>query len=216
MTNRSKDRRRFAGLRILGVLAILLAAPASGTTTEGGPSERTKHISLAGQFLVASPDMGDPRFVETVIFMVRHDRSGAMGLAINRPVGEMPAAKLLADLGIERPDAQGVIRIHYGGPVESKTGFILHSTDHVGDRTLVVGGKVALTTEATLLGEIGAGAGPRQSLFVLGYAGWGPNQLEGELEEGVWFTAPADAKLIFDPDHRSKWKRALARRTIDL
>lgn len=171
---------------------------------------------LTGQLLVASPDMGDPRFTETVIFMIKHDAHGAMGLVVNRVLGTGPIADLLKGLGIESPEAQGEISIHYGGPVQPYLGFVLHSTDYSDETTVKVNDRIALTTELSILEAISNGEGPSHSLFALGYAGWGPGQLEGELAQDAWYVAPADEQIIFDEDMESKWTRAIALSAIDL
>ena len=172
--------------------------------------------NLAGQLLVATNELRDPRFVRTVVFMVRHDAGGAMGLVVNRPVGEVPLADLLNRLGIEGRGVGGEIRLHYGGPVEPNMGFVLHTTDYTTEGTQVLQGGIALTSQTEVLRAIGAGTGPRRSLFTLGYAGWAPGQLEAEIAAGAWITVPADAGLVFDGRSDKKWERAMARRTIEL
>jgi len=172
--------------------------------------------NLAGQLLVATNELRDPRFVRTVVFMVRHDAGGAMGLVVNRPVGEVPLADLLNRLGIEGRGVGGEIRLHYGGPVEPNLGFVLHTTDYTTEGTQVLQGGIALTSQTEVLRAIGAGTGPRRSLFTLGYAGWAPGQLEAEIAAGAWITVPADAGLVFDGRSDKKWERAMARRTIEL
>ncbi len=171
---------------------------------------------LQGRLLVATPEMDDPRFAETVIYMVRHNAEGALGLVLNRLVGVGPLADLLAGLGIEGDSASGEVRIHYGGPVQMNLGFVLHSTDYVADGTLIVSDDVAFTTSADILHAIGAGEGPRRSLVALGYAGWSAGQLESEIKVKAWVAVPADERLIFDDDLDGKWERALAKHKIDL
>ncbi len=171
---------------------------------------------LTGQLLVATPEMGDPRFMETVIYMVRHDHHGAMGLIINRPIAKGPIADLLKGLGADSEGAQGEIILHYGGPVEPEDAFILHSDDQLMDTSKVVGEGIAFTADIELLKAIALGKGPKRSLFILGYAGWAPGQLEAEIRANGWFTIPADKELIFGPDWESKWSRALDRRKIPL
>jgi putative transcriptional regulator len=172
--------------------------------------------SLAGQLLVAEPGMPDPRFAETVVFLVRHDESGAFGLIINRRLGIQPIAAVMKTLGLDPDHATGEMAIHYGGPVEPSLGFILHSTDYGRAGTLKVTDGIALTAEPEIVRDIAEGHGPHRSLFALGYAGWGAGQLEDEIRLGTWFTVPADDDLIFDDAIDTKWKRASARRGIDL
>jgi putative transcriptional regulator len=171
---------------------------------------------LAGQLLVAAPDMRDPRFAHTVIYMVGHDASGAMGFIINRPFREVPIALVLERLGAEGAGVSGTIRLHYGGPVEPERAVLLHTPDYITADTRVIPGGIAVTGTPEILRAIGAGGGPRRALFTLGYAGWAPGQLEAEIARGDWFVVPADAALVLDDKHEDKWDRAMARRRLDL
>jgi putative transcriptional regulator len=193
--------------------AAILARPAPGRAAVPAQHEP----SLKGRLLVATTDMTDPRFNQAVIFMVHHDATGAMGLVINRPIGRIPILSLLEQLGLSGSGVSGEIRVHYGGPVEPTQGFVLHTTDYTTSATHVVGGGIALTTDPDILRAIGAGSGsPRRSLFALGYAGWAPGQLEGEINRGHWVDVPADVKIVFDEPADKKWERAMARRVITL
>jgi putative transcriptional regulator len=172
--------------------------------------------SLAGQLLIAAPSMGDPRFLHTVILMVRHDKEGAFGIVINRPVGERPIAALLEATGGDDPGVAGSVRVFAGGPVQPELGFIVHTAEYRLAETIDVDGRVAVTASRQILLDIGHNQGPEKSLFALGYAGWGPGQLEGELTRHSWFTAPEEPKLIFDDDRENLWEDAMARRTREL
>ena len=172
--------------------------------------------SLTGQLLIAAPTIGDPRFAHTVILMVRHDRQGAFGIVINRPVGESSIANLLEGAGEDVSGISGNLRIFSGGPVQQELGFVVHSTEYRLDETLDVDGRVAMTANRQVLRDIGHNRGPVKSLFALGYAGWGPGQIEGELARRDWFTTPAEPRLIFDDDRANLWEDAMARRTRDL
>ena len=177
---------------------------------------QTEPASLAGQFLVASPSMGDPRFEHTVILMLRHDSSGAFGVVVNRPTGERPLAELLEMLGEKDATVAGKVRIFAGGPVQPEIGFVIHGTDYHRPGTLDVNATVAMTSSRDILRDIGNDKGPKKSLIVFGYAGWGPGQLEGELARRVWAIAPGEAKLIFDEDRDKVWEAAFSRRMQDL
>lgn len=192
-----------------------VAVPQPDPTPQPGMRERPAG-SLTGQLLVATPDMPDPRFARTVIYMVRHDGTGAMGLIVNRPLGDAPLAQVLERLGIESQGASGKIRVHYGGPVQGGRGFVLHTPDWSAEGTLAVNNEAAVTTNPEVLRAIAASKGPRRSLFAFGYAGWAPGQLEAELEQGSWTTAPADEALLFDDDYAAKWQRARDRQVIRL
>lgn len=204
------------GLAVATVAVVLglLVRPA-GTASQNGDTP-PKPSGLAGQLLVAAAEMGDPRFVETVILMVRHDASGAMGLVVNRPVGEVSIAKLLEGVGLDGTGVRGGIRLHYGGPVEPRQVLTIHTADFGIEGTLRVPGDAAVTGNPEILRAIGRGKGPKRSLTVLGYAGWAPGQLEGELKAGGWFTVPADPAIVFDDKYDTKWKRATALRRVNI
>jgi len=202
----------------LGALAgvFLLSVAAAGTSAVKAARVGREPSGLTGQLLVATPRMPDPRFVRTVIYMVRHDATGAMGLVLNRPIGDAPLARLMERLGLESKGVSGNIRVHYGGPVEGARGFVLHTAEYVRKGTVVVDNAVALTSQPAILLDIATGTGPRRALFALGYAGWAPGQLEAEIEAGAWVTVPADEALVFDDDYEGKWQRAIARQITDL
>jgi putative transcriptional regulator len=193
--------------------AVLLAAAIS---TAAAPVDEADRGLLAGQLLIASPTMGDPRFSHAVILMVRHDKDGAFGIVINRPIGERSIAELLEATGDGDPDAAGSVRVFAGGPVQPELGFVVHSAEYRRAETLDVDGRVAMTASREVLRDLGHNRGPEKSLFALGYAGWGPGQLEGEMARHNWFTAPEEPKLIFDDDRENLWDEAMARRTREL
>src|SRR5262245_34922156 len=198
----------FRSLPAAALLAALLLATAAADPPE--------IASLAGQLLIASPNIGDPRFAHTVILMVKHDKDGAFGITINRPVGEKSIASLLEAPGEDVPDIEGTLRIFAGGPVQPELGFVIHSAEYHREETISVDDRVAMTASRQILRDIGHRRGPQKSLFALGYAGWGPGQLEGELGRHDWFTAPEEPKLIFDDDRANLWEEAMARRTREL
>jgi putative transcriptional regulator len=145
--------------------------------------------------------------------MVRHDKDGALGIVINRPVGERPLTDIL---GADDKDAAGNVRIFWGGPVELQMGFVIHSADYRKANTLDIDGRVAMTSNREILHDIARNSGPQKSLIAFGYAGWGPGQLEGEIASRGWYTAPASQSLIFDEDREKVWDLAVAQRTRDL
>lgn len=206
---------RFGSVTVLGA-ALLLALAGTGMWATAVAESPAITGQLTGQLLVATPILPDPRFMRTVIYMVRHDENGAMGLVLNRPMSEIPLARLLDQLGIESEGVTGNIRLHYGGPVERSRGFLLHTADYVGKSTLLLQDRVALSGQPEVWRAIAAGAGPRRSLFVLGHSGWGAGQLESEMRAGHWVVVPADEDLLFDEDYDGKWSRAMARLKINL
>jgi putative transcriptional regulator len=196
-----------------GVAAILLAATLLNATR---PNAEQAYTSFAGQLLIASPDMGDPRFERTVILLVEHNQRGAFGIVVNRPAGERPLANVLDSFGEKSTGIEGTARIFWGGPVQPQAGFILHTAEYRRAETVDIDGRVAMTSSLEILRDIASKKGPKKSLLAFGYAGWGPGQLEGELRLHAWFTAPADLNLIFDDDRETVWDKALARRPRDI
>lgn len=166
---------------------------------------------LTGQLLIAMPNMADPRFARTVIYVCAHTDEGAMGLVVNKAMPSITFPDLLEQLGIPAGQDLTGLKVHFGGPVESGRGFVLHSTDFVRDGTLRVDDHVALTATIDILRAIAVGEGPRRHLLALGYAGWGPGQLDSELQANGWLTAPPDDAILFDPDLSTKWERAIAK-----
>lgn len=167
--------------------------------------------NLAGKLLIAMPDMGDPRFDHSVIYICDHSDEGAMGLIINKPRPNLRYVKLLKELDIQ---VEGIVRnklVHYGGPVERMRGFVLHSPDYdAQDGTMTVTDGLSMTATVDVLMDIAMGKGPAQSLLALGYAGWGPEQLEGEIGQNSWLTCDASPDLVFADDNDLKWEQALA------
>jgi putative transcriptional regulator len=192
------------------IMALLLGAALPAPSAVPQPS------SLVGQLLIAAPTMGDPRFYQTVIVLVRHDRSGAMGIVVNRPLQERPLASILEALGEKSTGVAGSVRIFLGGPVQPELGFVVHSAEYHRAETIDIDGRMAMTSSREILRDIANNQGPKQSLIAFGYAGWGPGQLEGEMAQRVWFTTPADAKLVFEEDRDKVWDDAMTRRTQDL
>ncbi len=165
--------------------------------------------SLAGHFLIAMPGMPDPRFAKSVVFVWTHSPDAAMGVVINRLFGTVSFTDLLSQLNIEAEAPVADLPVHLGGPVEQGRGFVLHSTDVMRQESLNITGGIALTVSLDILRDIAGGSGPEKVLFALGYAGWGPGQLDQEMQNNGWLTAPADADILFDPDINTKWERAV-------
>jgi putative transcriptional regulator len=204
------SRRVICALVAFLVPATLFAAPSN-------PTDAPAATSLKGQLLIATPSMRDPRFDHAVILIIRHDREGALGIVINRPLGEKPLAELLTVFGLkDAPAATGTVRIFLGGPVQPEVSLVVHSPDYHSAVTLDVNGRFGMTASREVLRDLADKAGPMKSLVAFGYAGWGAGQLEGELAHNVWYTAPADAALVFDDDRDKVWEHATARRTQDL
>jgi putative transcriptional regulator len=171
---------------------------------------------FTGHLLVAMPQMEDSRFERSVIYMCAHNSDGAMGLVVNRLFDAITFPDLLEQLNIETTPKTEQIRVHFGGPVESGRGFVLHSDDYVRDGTLKVRSGFALTATVDILKAIAVGEGPRRSLLALGYSGWGPGQLESEIAANGWLVVPADPSIVFDRDLDDKWQSALAATGVTL
>jgi putative transcriptional regulator len=193
-------------------LATILVSANSLDAALPTPDETPQHGTLAGQLLIASPGMSDPRFDQTVILVVRHSEGGAFGLVINRPMGERSLVSFLEVLGEQENAVTGSVRVFAGGPLQTEIGFVVHSTDYRRHGTLDIDGRVAVTSNREVLRDIGYSKGPKKSLVAFGYAGWGPGQLEDELGRGVWFTTPEEPTLVFDDDRQKLWERILSHR----
>jgi len=199
-------------LSIALALALVLVLPEGSRRVSGAPA----HVSHAGKFLVAAPSMPDPRFAGTVILLIEHAEKGALGFVINRVNGHRPIAEVLTALGGETGGVTGSIDLHWGGPVERNVAVVLHSRDYKGKDTRPAPGGLALTGDPGVLRAIGQRKGPKRFIFLRGYAGWRAGQLERELAAKAWVVVPADAALVFARNHRETWKRAYARRGLDL
>ncbi len=170
---------------------------------------------LTGQLLVAMPQMEDPRFVRSVIYLCAHSADGAMGLVVNKLMDNISFPDLLDQLDLAGSDTPQGIKVHFGGPVETGRGFVLHSAEYVQDATLVIDETVALTATIDILKAIAAGQGPTHSLLALGYAGWGPGQLDDEIQRNGWLSVPADSGLVFGTGLDDRWERAIGKLGID-
>ncbi len=174
-------------------------------------------IDLTGRILIAMPGMGDPRFERSVILICAHSDDGAMGLIVNKPMPELSFGDLLTQLEVPagRPPA-AAIDVHFGGPVEHGRGFVLHTDDYASNSsTLRVGSGFGMTATLDILEHIAGGSGPEQAFLALGYAGWGPAQLEGEIARNGWLVSEAGPALVFAPDNAAKWSRALGTLGVD-
>jgi putative transcriptional regulator len=170
---------------------------------------------LTGQVLIAMPAMADPRFAQSVIYLCAHTPEGAMGLVLNRPIVKPTFDDLLKQLNVEPLPPMRQIKLCAGGPVGNARGFVLHTNDWTGEGSLKVDDSMALTASLDVLKVIAEGGGPRECVLALGYAGWGPGQLDKEIHENSWLSVSADETLLFDTDHETKWRRALAKLHVD-
>jgi len=171
---------------------------------------------LGGQLLIAMPSMEDPRFARAVICLCAHSAEGAMGIVLNRAIENLTFDDLLKQLDVTPVPPARRIRLHAGGPVEGGRGFVLHTQDWSSESSLTMDGGFALTASVDILKAIAGGGGPRQGLLALGYAGWGPGQLESEIQHNAWLNVTPDEAILFtEEDQDAKWRRALAKLKVD-
>lgn len=179
---------------------------------------------LEGQLLIAMPAMNDPNFEKSVVYLCAHSDQGAVGIVINQPADGITFSEILEQLEISTPSSDTTEDnrpIVIGGPVETGRGFVLHSTDYCKeDATLVTHdksgeGKVGMTATLDILKAMAQGGGPQRALLAIGYSGWGPGQLESEIQANGWLTCPAENDLVFDEDFETKWDRAVELLGID-
>lgn len=172
--------------------------------------------SLTGQLLVAMPQMMDPRFARSVVYVCAHsEEDGAMGLVVNKLLASLTMDELMNHLKLEPARLNEARPVHFGGPVEPGRGFVLHTPDYQEEATLSIGAEFAVTATLDVLRAIGRGEGPRRNLLALGYAGWAPGQLETEIQDNGWLHCDADPDLIFGGDIEEKYLRALRKIGID-
>jgi len=173
-------------------------------------------LDLAGKMLVAMPGMGDPRFERSLIYVCEHDNGNTMGLLVNKPLPNLDLAALLGQLNIATGDGTRSMPVHFGGPVETARGFVLHTDEYrAAHGTVSVGGAFAMTATRDVLEDLAKGQGPRRAILTLGYAGWGPGQLADEILGNGWLTCSADPEVVFAPSDSGKWVGALALMGID-
>jgi putative transcriptional regulator len=172
---------------------------------------------LQGKLLIAMPGMGDPRFEKSVVFMCAHSEEGAMGIIVNKPIEQLRFREMVERLDLNLNDKTPDMPVLFGGPVENSRGFVLHSPDYKAeDATVSVLTDVSLTGTMDILRELAGGAGPAKALFALGYAGWGPGQIESEIRLNGWVHCDADGTIVFDTNLDGKWRNALLRLGIDV
>ena len=169
------------------------------------------YSSVKDHFLIATEKMRDNRFEKTVIAMLENDKDGAWGLVINKPIGLLPIALLIdpsLNTSEEREELYKVnIPVFWGGPVETKKIFVLHSKEYQNDSTNNYG-SISISQDYNILFDIAKNKGPKKHLVILGYSGWGDGQLEGEMERDHWILSDLDLNIIFDKESSRKWKKA--------
>ena len=169
------------------------------------------YSSVKDHFLIATEKMKDDRFEKTVIIMLESDENGAWGIVVNRRLGTMPIALLIdpsLNTSEEREKLYKVnIPIFWGGPVDVKQIFILHTAEYQSDTTKNYG-NISITQDYNILFDIAENKGPKKSLVIFGYSGWGSGQLEGEMERDHWILSDIDLNIIFNEESNTKWNKA--------
>lgn len=176
---------------------------------------------LEGHFLIAMPGLEGGVFERSVVYICAHSSAGAMGFIINRPQ-QITFTDVLLHLNmlsqtdaIMLPDQTRQFPVLCGGPVEAGRGFVLHSDDYSGDSSIPVSEDISLTSTLDIVRAISSGHGPKKATLLLGYAGWGPGQLENEISSNGWLNCPASEDLIFDRSLNNKYERALGLMGVD-
>ncbi len=173
-------------------------------------------MDLEGKILIAMPTMGDPRFEHAVVLICSHSDQGAMGLIVNKPNPEIRMRDVLEQLDISGTPEMANLVVRFGGPVETGRGFVLHSDEYASSlHTLLIQGGFGMTATLDILEEIAQGKGPERALMMLGYAGWGPGQLEQEILQNGWLTADASPNLVFQVPASQQWAAALESLGVD-
>ena len=171
---------------------------------------------LEGKLLLAMPGMTDPRFERSVIYICSHSVEGAMGLVVNHPIPNLTFGNLLEQLELEGDGSAPPIPVYAGGPVDTSRGFVLHSPDFVEDTSVEFAGDVALTATVDILRALAGQGGPEKHIVILGYAGWGPGQLEDEIGQNAWLSAEPTRDVLFETPDDKKWPRAMASLGVDV
>ncbi len=167
-------------------------------------------IGLSGKILIAMPDLKDDRFTKTLVYLMEHNEKGAMGIVINKRLGEVSLSDLIKQVNLSLDVKDTTVPVYFGGPVEHERGFILHSTDILYKQSKhVPNGPYALTATTDVIHSIALNKGPEKMIFALGYAGWGPGQLDNELRHNAWLHVDPDETIVFCGEQEKAWTLAL-------
>ena len=200
--------------RILLFFIITISLFNDGISSAEAPKNYLKgkfYNSVKDHFLVATEKMQDSRFNKTVIAMLENDENGAWGFVINKPLGTIPIASLIDSSLNTSKDREKLlkkkIQVFWGGPVDVEEIFILHSTEYRSETTRNYG-NISVSKDYNILFDIAENKGPKKSLIIFGYSGWGSGQLEGEMERDHWILSDIDLDITFDQESNTKWNRA--------
>ncbi len=172
---------------------------------------------LTGKLLLAMPSLMDSPFEKAVIYICSHDKKGAMGIIINRPLPYIDFDDIIQQLKIDTKSikSNSIPPVHFGGPVDITRGFLLHSTDNIHKDTILLNKEIGITATTDMLKHIVMGDGPANIIFTIGYTGWGEGQLESEIQLNSWLITDASTELLFYTDGNEKWEKALNSIGID-
>ena len=195
----------------LGILIglVICSYPALPAFQAASNASSTEEDGVQGKFLVAQPQVNDPRFSKSIVLIVDQSSTGAMGLVVNKVMGELSSTEILENLELEPLEPARPLTIFFGGPVELNRGFILHTTEIEVATSLRLSDNLAFSADAETVRLLVSGQGPQRYLIAFGYAGWAPGQLENELERGDWRVMPADLEIIFSGEPEASWDRLM-------
>ncbi len=181
------------------------------------PSDSNKGEFFKNKILISTSTIKGDVFEHSIVYVCEHNAFGAMGIIINRQLGKVEVKELIKQFKINSDIKTKFLNtaVHFGGPVDTNRGFILHSTDYICEDTKIIKGEVALTGTMDILTKIADGTGPEKSFFALGYAGWDAGQLEQEVYDNAWLLVDVDEDLLFSPKNENKWEKAMSKLGVD-
>ena len=174
-------------------------------------TSKMENLFLAGKLIIAMPTMSDPRFKRSVVCICAHNEDGAIGIIINKTIESLSFSKIIKQLKLKKNMIKNDYKnhIYFGGPVETERGFILHSADYSSENSTSINSEISMTASTEILQALIDGKGPNKSIVALGYAGWGPGQLDAEIQSNAWLSVESDLELVFSAKTAEKWDMAL-------
>ena len=174
-------------------------------------TSKIENLFLAGKLIIAMPTMSDPRFKRSVVCICAHNEDGAIGIIINKIIESLSFSKIIKQLKLNKNMTKNDYKnhIYFGGPVETERGFILHSADYSSENSTSINSEISMTASTEILQALIDGNGPNKSIVALGYAGWGPGQLDTEIQSNAWLSVESDLELVFSAKTAEKWDMAL-------
>ncbi|GKX60896.1 YqgE/AlgH family protein [Leminorella grimontii] len=177
-------------------------------------------MNLQHHFLIAMPGLEDPRFAHSVVYICEHNRNGAMGLVINKPLGKLTVQEVLSRLDIDPVPKVSMTHLDSpvldGGPLADDRGFILHTPKLGFASSIQICDDVMITSSKDVLETLGTASQPLETLVALGYSGWEGGQLEKELLENSWLTVEADSQILFRTPISQRWQTAAKKLGVNI